>query len=694
MKQLKLLKLPVVVVVTVLTIPQASADDIEEIIVSASPHNKSAEQVAGSFNLIEGEELQREAAATLGDTLKNQVGIASASFGPGVGNPLIRGLGGKRIEVLQNSMSVADASDISPDHGVASEALLAERIEILRGPATLRYGPGTIGGVINIIDNRIHTQVFDGLEGAVEVRHNSANEGNALVARVDAGNGPLTLHLDGVSRKSNYIEIPGLAARLADNSDETTNGFIANSDTEANAFAFGLSRVTDNSIIGFGVNRLDNNYGLPPGSHEHEEEEADSHEHEEEEADPDVRIDMQQTGYQGKLQLVKLAGFYHQLNIDGSYTQYRHRELEIERGITQVGSVIESDSIELHAELISGKATEPLSALGYQYTSRDFDTAGDEAFVPPSKTVGHGIYWLYERPLNRVEDATFEMSLRFDHQQIDLNQSAQHFNHNSLNLSTSLLLPLGDKNRIGLILSRTQRAPAAEELLSNGVHVATNAHETGNPNLNNESAINAELTWVYQGVITLRGSIYHNRFDGFIYQRDTGLRFSEDFGQCSDNLDHFDNEPAHFQDSMGCFEFARQDAKFTGMELESEWVLSDRQTLALQADIVRGTLHGNIDVPRLPPARIMAGWIIENDAWRYAVNLSKVAAQNRAGENQPKTSGYTKLDMSLSYVQENWSVFLKGRNLTDSEIRNSSSSLRDIAPEAGRNFVFGARYRF
>ena len=146
------------------TIANQSHSELEEVIVTASPHQKSVQEIAGSFNLLANEDLQREAASTLGETLQNEVGISSSSFGSGVGNPIIRGLGGKRVEILQNSSSVGDASDLSADHAVASEALLADRIEILRGPATLRFGPGAIGGVINVIDNRIHTVPFEGVD--------------------------------------------------------------------------------------------------------------------------------------------------------------------------------------------------------------------------------------------------------------------------------------------------------------------------------------------------------------------------------------------------------------------------------------------------------------------------------------------------------------------------------------------------
>ena len=174
---------------------------LQEVVVTASPHEKTSDQIAGSINTISGNQLQREAAASLGETLQGQVGVHSSSFGPGVGTPVIRGQSGKRVEVLQNNTVVADVSDTSPDHATATEALLAERIEILRGPATLRYGPGAIGGVVNVITNRIHTSPFEGVEGAVEARYGDNQDEQSVVGRLDAGNGPFALHIDGMTKK-------------------------------------------------------------------------------------------------------------------------------------------------------------------------------------------------------------------------------------------------------------------------------------------------------------------------------------------------------------------------------------------------------------------------------------------------------------------------------------------------------------
>ncbi|KRP19214.1 MAG: hypothetical protein ABS23_05060 [SAR92 bacterium BACL16 MAG-120619-bin48] len=681
------------------TVPAFANNNIEEIIISASAHQKSAQEVAGSFNVIAGDELQRDAAATLGDTLQNQVGIASSSFGPGVGIPMIRGLGGKRIEILQNSSSVGDASDISPDHAIATEALLAERIEILRGPATLRFGPGAIGGVVNVIDNRIHLSAFEGIEGALESRYSSGNDGVATVARFDAGNGPLNLHLDGVSRDSNDVKIPGLAD--LDDSD-SSNGFIANSDARADSLSAGASWVQGNSVMGFSVSHLDNNYGLPPASHGAHSEDSDvGHD------DIVVRIDMQQTSYQGKLLLSNLGDFFDRLNVDVSYTDYQHKEQEfdLDTGDRAISSTIEAQSRELRAELTHLERAGWFGTMGLQVSSRDFGSSGEESFIPASTTSRQGLYWLEE---TAIADNNLEVGIRFDRQKIEMADQSLSLDHDSVNIGASWIAPLSEHHRLSLTLAHSERAPAAEELLTLGTHVATNSYEIGNTRLSGESSNIIELTWVYEGdeesLLTFRGSVYHNQFSNFIFQQDTGLSLShdlEDMGfeglqACSSALADFSNSLDEYTDAITCYLFEQRDATFSGIELESSYQLSDSQSIELQADLVRGqfTAGSNRDIPRLPPAKIRASYVVESDHWRAALNITRAAAQNNAGENQMSTLGYTRLDASLSYNQPNWSIFIQGQNLTDRDIRNATSFLREIAPEAGRNLTIGLRYQF
>ena len=591
------------------------------------------------------------------------MGISSSSFGSGVGNPIIRGLGGKRVEILQNSSSVGDASDLSADHAVASEALLADRIEILRGPATLRFGPGAIGGVINVIDNRIHTVPFEGVEGAVESRYSNNGNAKAMVGRFDAGFSGFNLHLDAVTRDSNNISIPGsaLSANALDALDDaieadTADGTMKNSDSKADSFSAGLSWVGEDTVIGFSYSKLDNNYGLPPSSHSHEghDEHDEDHEAEEPSGEPEqfVRIDMQQQTYQTKLLFSDLGGFLGQVDVDYAYTDYQHTELEFEpdTGAVMIGSLIESVSHNLRAELTHNEYLGWRGAWGLQISDRDFGASGEEAFIPDSETFSSGIYWLEETELAL---GNLELGLRFDQQEITL--IGQEIDHSTVNAGASWFLPINQQQRLSLVLSHSERAPAAEELLSNGVHIATNSFEIGQRNLDTESANSVELTWVFRDTdnsrVNARVSAYHNQFQRYIYLQDSGLAFSHDLEQdglqgidaCSADLADFDGSSEELAESVGCFTYQQRDASFSGIELETSWSLSDTQRVELQGDIVRGHFDqgAHRDIPRLPPAKVRASWIYQADSWRGAINLTHAASQTRAGLNEAQSSKFS-----------------------------------------------------
>lgn len=703
-----LLRLMPTAAVTMVVAVTAYADEvemkrsgIEEVIVSASPHAKTASEIAGSLNVVEGESLQREAAATLGETLQNQIGVHSSSFGPGVGVPVIRGQSGKRVEVLQNSTAVADVSDTSADHAVATEALLADRIEILRGPATLRYGAGAIGGVVNVIDNRIHTSRLEGHEGAAELRHNLNNDETVAVGRFDIGLGNLGIHLDGVTRESNRVEIDGFAAAEADDPDETSDGFIENSDSEADSYSLGLSWIGDKLTAGVSINRIENNYGVPPGGHGHglhEEEDEGGHEAHGEEEDILTRIDMEQTQYQGKLLFPELDGFFQRLDIDISYNDYEHRELEIAEGESEVGTRFDADSLELRAELVHREVSGWLGAFGIQYSERDFSAVGEEAFVPPSDTERTGVYLLEETQLG---DASLELGARFDRQKIT-SAGINAIEHDSYNLSASLLVPVGESQRAGFVLSHSERAPVAEELLSDGEHVATNTYEIGNAALDEESAVNVELTWVYEGSVNARASLFYTWFNDYIYAMDTELRLSQDLeneghrgvNACSEELIDFDNDPQEFAEAVECFRYVQEDATFAGVEAELGLTISESQSLRFWGDYVRAELDANGDVPRMPPARLGVSWDFNTDQLSARISVTHALDQDKPGRGQEETDGYTRLDAYLGYRLGGVSLFLKGTNLTNREIRNSTGFLRDLAPEPGRAVSLGVSYRF
>jgi iron complex outermembrane receptor protein len=675
--------------------------ELEEVIVTASAHAKTEAQLVSSVNILDQQDLQREAAVTLGETLQNQVGVHSSSFGPGVGTPIIRGQSGKRVEVLQNNTSVGDVSDTSADHAIATEAMLADRIEILRGPATLRFGGGAIGGVVNVLNNRIHEERSEGFSGAMETRYSDNNDETVFVGRFDAGIGNVGLHLDLVNRDSGDVTIPGLADLEADDPDETTDGYIANSDRQADSYGIGVSWINDNLIAGFSISDLKNNYGVPAGAHGHHEDEDHSGAEITEELEEFVRIDMQQTTYEGKLSFPDLAGSWIAANFDFSYTDYGHKELEIADGISEIGTIFDTTSNQFRGEITHETTNGWLGTFGVQRSYRDFSAFGEEAFVVDSGTESVGLFVIEETQLGA---GTLELGGRIDRQNIEVD-GLNDLDHSSINISASLLYPLGDNSRISFILSRSERAPVAEELLSDGEHVATSTYEVGDLDLQTEKALNFEATWVSSFTESnftpqLRATLYHNRFSDYIFQQDTELLFNHDLADqgalglasCTEegNFDH----PAEAEEAVECFAWQQQDAKFTGVEAEINFSLLDSQSLRFWGDFVLAKLDTNGDVPRIPPARIGANWDFEQDNWIANLSLVHAFKQDRPGENQEETAGYNRVDAYVSYNTDGWSLFFKGTNLSNEEIRNSTSITREVAPEPGRALTLGARYSF
>ena len=387
------------------------------------------------------------------------------------------------------------------------------------------------------------------------------------------------------------------------------------------------------------------------------------------------------------------------MRVDLSHTDYRHLELELDGGQQEIGTRFDVTGNEARAEITHAPLAGWTGTLGLHYNDRDFSAEGLEAFVPPSDTRVRGLYLIEDLALG---PADLELGLRHDRQRIE-SPGLDGIDHNSFNASASLLYPLSDSQRVGLILSRSERAPVAEELLSDGEHVATRSYELGNPDLDTESAWNAELNWTLSGAaVEASVSLYHRRFQDFIHGAEDGSRFSHDLeddalsgaAACSTDLADFDNDAEVFEDAPPCLFYRQADARFSGLEGNLTLPITDSQTLGLWADRVRARFDEGGDVPRIPPLRIGAHWDYGQGPWSARLSITHGAEQDRPGANQEITDGYTRVDAFLRYGRESWALFLKGTNLTDAEIRNATSFLRDIAPEPGRGLVVGARYEF
>jgi iron complex outermembrane receptor protein len=676
---------------------------MEHVLVSVPLHKKQAE-TALPVTVLSGEELQRQAATSIGETLGNKPGIANASFGPGVGRPVIRGQQGPRAITLQNGTLSADASSLSPDHGVTVEALLANSIEVLRGPATLLYGGGAIGGVVNVIDNRIPRAPLDGVDGAVEYRYDEASDMDSGVFRLDAGTGNFVVHLDGTTRETDDLEIPGEAIdedALEEQEEllggeeeegheeeetENTDGFIANTDSDTDVITGGFSyHFGQRGFAGFSVSHLDTEYGIPPGAHgheEHEEEEGEGHEEEEEEF---IRIDMELTRYDAMLHLHDAADWIEVIRGFITYTDYEHDELEG----SETGTQYDRDTWETRLELVHEEVLGAHGVVGAQVRSDEFTAIGEEAYVPETDSTEVGLFIIEDF---HFDTWTYEAGLRVDYVERDpdaVNASEEDFTNFSV--SGSALWHFTDNWQAGLSLSRAARAPATEELFSNVdanvpdelvTHAATGVIEIGDPDLDEEVSLNADFSLQWQsGQSWAELALFYNRFEDYIFLRNSGA--------------DSDETPIYLYD--------QDDADFYGVELESSFQVADlgpgSLALGINGDLISAEFDDNGDVPRMPPARVGGRLSWQGDAFSTWLRVQRAADQDDPGDFETETDGYTRWDLGADYrfrfaSERELLVFLKWKNIGDDEIRLSTSFLRNFAPEAGESVEAGVRFTF
>lgn len=419
---------------------------MDEIEITAAALATSPSRIAQFASVINGDELKEKGASTLGETLGQELGVSNTSFGPSVGRPVIRGQTGDRVRVLQGGTGVLDVSSISPDHAISIEPLLAERIEIIRGPNTLAYGSGAIGGVVNVVDNRIPEKVPTNVRGGFEQRHESASDTDTSVFKLDGGKDNVAFHVDGFYRDGNETEVKGFASATPDGDE--SSGFIENSAHRAKGVTLGASWIEDENFVGFSVNRLENTYGVPGHAH----------------GGDAVQIDLEQTRYELKGRKVDpLAGFA-EAEAQITFNDYQH--IELEGGAT--GTVFNNEAIEARLELthlpFTFMSKEIEGVMGVQLLGRDFAAIGDEAFVPTSEIKSQGVFLVQSL---QSGDLTHEWGVRLENQDIDpLAQAA--VSHDVISLSYSSLWDLSDTTTLTMALSRSQRAPAVEELFANG----------------------------------------------------------------------------------------------------------------------------------------------------------------------------------------------------------------------------------
>jgi iron complex outermembrane receptor protein len=680
---------------------------IEEVVVRATPLQRSLEELSQSATVLGGANLQREASGSLGDTLARQPGLSNASFGQNVGRPVIRGMQGQRVGVLSNKLDSGDAAAVSQDHAVSIEPFLADQIEVLRGPSTLLYGSGAIGGVVNTVTHTIPVERPGAtLAGRALVQIDSAADERFAAARLDAGAGAFAFHANGFYRRSDDYEIPDEAELYPGEEDhesgedhgddERAGGVLENSFLDNEGGSIGGAWIGDDWRLGLSTTVYDSNYGIP-GAHHHHGEEAhkeeahgdDAHEgvgsgEEEEEF---VTIDLESSRWDAELEGAEPMRGFERLNLRLAGVDYSHTEFEGE----ETGTVFDSDTLDARLELRHQPWGPARGTFGFQYRDVDFGAFGEEAFVPGSNTSTSALFWVESLEFDRL---TVDLGARFEDQDIRLTGASggdlgerESRHYTPLSLSAGAVWHTAETMHLSFSLSRAERAPTAQELFAYGPHVASQTFEIGNPDLGVESNLHAEASYRVHGeALSASVTVYTDRFDDYIYKRNT----EED------------------RDELPVRLWSQQDADFVGGEFELRYDIGHLYAGEVDTghweafgfyDAVSAELDNGSRVPLMPPRRIGVGLDWHRQTWAAHLLWIHAARHDRVAAYETPTAGYDLLNLEITWLTPlsgafEMEAFLNARNLLDEDVRNSTSSLKDQAPQAGRNFMLGLRARF
>ncbi|HEX6995851.1 MAG TPA: TonB-dependent receptor plug domain-containing protein, partial [Gammaproteobacteria bacterium] len=365
---------------------------LEEVRVVGAPHDRSPNDVAQPIGVVAGETLRRSLRNTLGETLAGELGVSSTYFGPGASRPVIRGLAGPRVKVLEDGIDALDAASVSVDHAVGVDPLAAQQVEIFRGPTTLLYGSGAVGGVVNTVTNRIPFAAEDGLDARVELRGDTASRARSAAVRLDGAADALAWHFDGSRRIADDYEVPDDARLGHHDGDEPAAGIVPNSDFATGSAAAGAAWIGARASFGVAVSRLESGYGVPGHVHAKDAHDDAGPHPDVDGAPADARIDLAHTRLDVRADHVGLRRFPEiALALGGS--DYEHVELEGTEPATHVGS----DAYEGRVEVLHAPWGTWQGAFGAQLGGREIATIGDDAFMPPTDTRTAGVFVLEHR---------------------------------------------------------------------------------------------------------------------------------------------------------------------------------------------------------------------------------------------------------------------------------------------------------
>lgn len=665
-----------------------------EIVVTA-PFQRDRQDILSGVSVVQGAQLTQALRPTIGETLQRNPGVSSTSFGPNASRPVLRGLQGERVRVLTDGIGSIDVSNTSVDHAVVVNPLLAERIEVLRGPATLLFGSSAIGGVVNVIDKRIpRTIPTEPVHVDLIGTYGSAANERSGAGAIDVPIGDkFVIHADGSYQKTGNLRVgdyvlassaraTALANAGAEDADQLAEGVsfadnaalrgkLPNSQSKTWTAGVGAALITDGGSLGVSYSHYDSLYGVPvryairPG----EEQEA-------------PRLDLAQDRVDLRAEVETGGGFLKTIRARAAYASYRHFELEEDGSI---GTAFYNKGLEGRIELVQADRGAWKGASGVQYFSRDFNVVGDEAFLPRNSTQQIGFFTLQQLDYGAWK---FEGGARYEHSTLTgepTPDQPQFFDgrraFDTFSASAGASYGLGDSWRFGINLSRTARAPSAEELFANGPHAGTQAFEVGDPDFKIERSWGLEAVLRGKGEgYSLEASVFYNWFTNFIYEDLTGA----------------------VEDGLPVYQFNQAKARYYGFEVQGSATLAKVGGMNLVvdglADYVRAEIVNVGPAPRIPPLRLLGGVGLNGTKFDVRAEVEWNDGQDRVTSFETPTDSFTLVNAEINFRpwgnERPLSFALSANNIFDVDARRHASFLKDFAPLAGRDIRITARASF
>ena len=669
-------------ILAVVALPTFAAENeevqtLETIRIKAHPLEQTSKDFAVADTVVDQKRLA-QGAVTIGEALSGETGIASNQFGAGSSRPVIRGQDGPRVKILQNSSENIDVSTLSPDHAVTVDPALAKQVEVIRGPSTLLFGAGTVGGLVNVNDSKLPTQMPEkGYEGNVGLRYNTGSDEKLASAGATVALGSqFALRVEGSKREANDYIAPNYFHEHEGELEKERR--VGNTFAKGETVSFGGSWIGERGFAGIAYTNRQDQYGLPGHSHEYESCHphddhlhcgADGHDHDHDEHEAEPWVDLKSERYDFRTEILNpLAGF-EKLRAHASYTDYQHDEIEGD----SVATTFKSKGYDARLELVHQPIADWEGVVGVQYNQQKLDITGEESILDPTKTQKWSVFGLEHKQWN---DFHFEFGARVDQQTIDIESDRKDYDDYGISYSGAVNWMFAPNYKLSLVGSHQERLPLAQELYADGKHLATNTYERGNENLDVEKSNNLELGFHYDtDKIDYHVHVYHNWYDNYIY------------AQTADRYENF-----------RLVDYTQDKARFYGTEAEASYAINDVYKMSIFGDYVRGKID-NENAPRVPAGRL--GTKVNanfSDTWSGTAEYYHVFEQDRIASYETETEGYNMVNLGLAYngqyMQGNdYRVYFKANNLLDETVYSHTSFLSTI-PQVGRNFTVGLDFSF